>query len=129
MAVFPDKIVLKSSSDSDLDIRSAIQAGGADAIQQGEIVLGLGPDRASLYTLDSVGNVVVIISGGSSAISGVSSVNRKHNDVLLNASDLEDVAYRGDDLYDQVISFVPVTVRTIRANGDLRSKPKAAQSY
>ena len=64
MAVFPDRIVLKSSSDSQAAIEAAIGSGGADAIATGELVIGLESGSASLYTLDSSGNVVTI-SGGS----------------------------------------------------------------
>ena len=41
MAVFPDRIVLKNSTDDRGTIQAAIEAGGTDEIAQGEIVLGL----------------------------------------------------------------------------------------
>lgn len=66
MAVFPDRIVLKNSSDAAADIVSAIENGGTDEITQGEIVLGLEASVVSLYTLDSLGNIVTISGGGGS---------------------------------------------------------------
>ena len=58
MAVFPDRIVLKNSTDDQATITAAIQTGGADAITQGEIVLGLEPTSVSLYTKASDGSIV-----------------------------------------------------------------------
>lgn len=65
MAVFPDRIVLKNSTDSQTAIVSAIENGGTDAIVPGELVIGRSPGLAELYTLDSAGDVVVISGGGS----------------------------------------------------------------
>ena len=64
MAVFPDRIVLKNSTDDEADIIAAIETGGADAITQGEIVLGLSDGAASLFTKDSTGAIVVISGNG-----------------------------------------------------------------
>lgn len=63
MAVFPDRIVLKNSTDAEATIRTAIETGGTDAITQGEIVLGLDDGSAALFTKDSVGNIVTISDG------------------------------------------------------------------
>lgn len=60
MAVFPDRIVFKSSTDSDAAIRAAVGSGGSDEIVPGEIVLGLSPDQARFYTKDSIGNIVIL---------------------------------------------------------------------
>lgn len=59
MAVFPDRIVLKNSTDSQAAIETAIEAGGTDEIAQGEIVLGLETGSARIYTRDASGNIVV----------------------------------------------------------------------
>lgn len=64
MAVFPDRIVLKNSTDSEASITSAIGPGGGDEIQPGELVIGREASAAKLYTLDSAGNVVVVAGGG-----------------------------------------------------------------
>ena len=64
MAVFPDRIVLKNSTDSEAAIIAAIETGGPDAITQGEIVLGLENGAASLFTKDSVGAIVAISGSG-----------------------------------------------------------------
>ena len=60
MAVFPDRIVLKNSTDSEGAIIAAIETGGTDAITQGEVVLGLLEGEAVIYTKDSLGNIVTI---------------------------------------------------------------------
>ena len=62
VAVFPDRIVLKNSTDSDATIQTAIGTGGSDAIVQGEVVVGIDPADVALYTLDGSGNVVKITS-------------------------------------------------------------------
>lgn len=63
MAVFPDRIVLKNSTDSEASIVSAIGSGGTDAIQPGELVIGRESSAAKLYTLDSTGSVVIVAGG------------------------------------------------------------------
>ena len=65
MAVFPDRIVLKNSTDNQASIVSAIESGGTDAITQGEVVLGLEQGDTKLYTLDSNGDVIVISTSSS----------------------------------------------------------------
>lgn len=65
MAVFPDRIVLKNSTDTQSAIETAIGAGGSDAIAQGEIVLGLETGTVQIYTRDAVGDIVTISGGGS----------------------------------------------------------------
>lgn len=64
MAVFPDRIVLKNSTDDEAIIIAEIETGGVSAITQGEIVLGLSSGSAALFTKDSVGNIVTITGGG-----------------------------------------------------------------
>ncbi|WGL30513.1 hypothetical protein SCRES1_gp86 [Synechococcus phage S-CRES1] len=58
MAVFPDRIVLKNSTDNQATIEAAIGSGGSSEIVQGEIVLGLESGTANIYTLDGSGNIV-----------------------------------------------------------------------
>lgn len=58
MAVYPDRIVLKNSTDSQAYIESAIASGGTDPIVKGELVLGLESGNLRLYSLDGDGNVV-----------------------------------------------------------------------
>lgn len=58
MAVFPDRIVLKSSTDPQATIESDIGASGNYPITQGEIVIGLEASSVSLYTLDANGGIV-----------------------------------------------------------------------
>lgn len=65
MAVYPDRIVLKNSTDLDADIRSAIAPGGTDEIFYGEVVLGLSTGNARLYTRDANDNIVAF--GGSNS--------------------------------------------------------------
>jgi hypothetical protein len=65
MAVFPDRIVLKNSTDDEATIVDEIKTGGVSAITQGEIVLGLSDGAAALYTKDALGNIVAISGSGS----------------------------------------------------------------
>lgn len=67
MAVFPDRIVLKSSTDPQGTIETAIGSGGTDEIQQGELVIGREAGSAKLYTVDSTGAIVTISGGGGGA--------------------------------------------------------------
>lgn len=69
MAVFPDRIVLKNSTDSQAAIETAIQTGGTDEITQGEIVLGINPTSVQLYAKAGDGSIVTI-SGASGGILG-----------------------------------------------------------
>jgi len=66
VAVFPDRIVLKNSTDSQAAIETAIGSGGTDPIVQGELVAGLAPGTLTLYSLDGDGNVVSFSPGSAS---------------------------------------------------------------
>ena len=74
MAVFPDRIVLKNSTDSQAAIESAIGSGGTDEITQGEIVLGLEAGAAKIYTRDSAG-AIVEIAGALASIDEIGDVD------------------------------------------------------
>lgn len=64
MAVFPDRIVLKSSTDTDAQIRAAIGSGGTDEIAVGELVLGVDTSSVSIYTRAGDDSIVTISGGG-----------------------------------------------------------------
>lgn len=64
MAVFPDRIVLKNSSDDQATIEAAIGAGGADQIGEGELVLGISQTEVDIYTRAGDGSIVKIGGGG-----------------------------------------------------------------
>ena len=68
MAVFPERLVLKNSSDTDAEIRAAIETGGVDAITQGEIVIGLTSGDVKLYSKDADGNIVTLGSGSGAQV-------------------------------------------------------------
>lgn len=74
MAVFPDKIVLKNSTDSQAAIETAIGSGGSDEIVYGELVIGRESGAAKLYTVDSDGNIAVV-GGGAESIDDLSDVD------------------------------------------------------
>ena len=61
MAVFPDRIVLKNSTDAQATIEAAIGPGGSDEINQGELVVGLENGNARFYTKDANNNIVTFI--------------------------------------------------------------------
>lgn len=75
MAVYPDRIVLKNSTDTDAEIRTAIAVGGTDEIYYGEIVLGLAAGNARLYTRDSGGNIVAFGGSDSESTGGLNDVD------------------------------------------------------
>ena len=64
MAVFPDRIVLKNSSDTEAEIVAAIETGGADEITQGELVIGLVDGGTRFYTKDANGDIVWLGGAG-----------------------------------------------------------------
>jgi hypothetical protein len=70
MAVFPDRIVLKNSTDDEATIVAEIETGGVSAITQGEIVLGLSDGAAALFTKDALGAIVTISGSGGGGGSG-----------------------------------------------------------
>ena len=72
MAVFPDRIVLKSSADAETEIVSAISGGSPDEIVPGELVISRQDGAVNLLTLDSNGNVV---SASVPALSGLSDID------------------------------------------------------
>jgi len=80
MAVFPDKIVLKSSTDGNSTVRQEIAAGQAYEIVPGEIVVSRESSRASLFTLDSNGSVVEIGAGANTN----EAATKVRPDLLLN---------------------------------------------
>ena len=61
MAVFPDRIVFKTSRDNSAEILTAIQSGGSDQIVDGEIVLGLESGKVKLYARDANGLVIPVL--------------------------------------------------------------------
>ena len=54
MAVFPDRIVLKTSTASAADIEQAIEPGGSNPIIPGELVLGIQPGQVRLFSIDEL---------------------------------------------------------------------------
>ena len=83
MAVFPDYISLKNSTDPEADIITAIETGGDDEINQGEVVIGLNTGYATLYTKDAVGSIVKLQGA-------VQSVNGQDEVVSLGIQDMND---------------------------------------
>ena len=67
MAVYPDRIILKNSTDAQATIEAAIASGGADEIVYGELVIGRETGSAQLYTVDAAGNIVTISGSGGGA--------------------------------------------------------------
>jgi hypothetical protein len=67
VAVFPDRIVLKNSTDDQATIEAAIGAGGTDEIAQGEIVVGVNPTDVKFYTKAGDGSIVSLGGTGTGA--------------------------------------------------------------
>jgi hypothetical protein len=70
VAVFPDKIILKNSTDSQASIETAIGSGGSDEIVYGELVIGREQGAVKIYALDAVGDIKIIGFSGDSTIDG-----------------------------------------------------------
>lgn len=75
MAVYPDRIVLKNSTDSLESIATNIGAGGSDEILSGEVVLGLGTGTARLFTRDANGTVVQFGGSDATLLGGLNDVD------------------------------------------------------
>jgi hypothetical protein len=73
VAVYPSRIRLKNSTDSEASIKTQLGTGGTDPILVGEVVVGRESGKAKLYTLDTAGAVVAI--GGSTSLSELTDVN------------------------------------------------------
>lgn len=63
MAVFPDRIILKNSADTQSEIEAAIGSGGSDEITYGELVIGRETGSVKLYSIDASGAVVTVGGG------------------------------------------------------------------
>lgn len=88
MAVFPDRIVLKNSTDNQATIEAAIQTGGTDEITQGEIVLGINPTNVQFYTKAGDGSIVTLGGTSTSTLGGLTDV-----DLSTPATDGQVIAY------------------------------------
>lgn len=86
MAVFVDKIVMKTSSDPEATILADIAVGGPDEITPGELVVGLTPGTARLYTLDSNNSVVSLGGTAATSLAGLSDVDVTTNPPTPNQS-------------------------------------------
>lgn len=73
MAVFPDYISLKNSTDTDDFIIQEIEAGGTDEINQGEVVIGLRTGYVTMFTKDAVGDIVKL-QGAVQSVNGLDEV-------------------------------------------------------
>jgi hypothetical protein len=60
MAVFPERIVLKNSTSSELDVRQALAPSGTDPAVPGELVVLRRQNSAKLLTVDSGTNIVSV---------------------------------------------------------------------
>jgi len=90
VAVFPDRIVLKNSTDSQAAIEAAIGPGGADAIAQGEIVLGIENTDVKFYTKAGNGSIVTL---GGTGYGGESLANLNDVDLSTPPTDGQALVY------------------------------------
>lgn len=74
MAVFPDRIVLKTSSNTPAEIEQLIAPSGSDPILPGELVIGLTPGVARIYTVADDGTVVNFGGSVSPSLDGLDNV-------------------------------------------------------
>jgi hypothetical protein len=119
MAVFPDRIVLKNSGDTEASILAQIQPGGSDEIVAGEIVIGTTLNEVKFYTRN-LNNQIVTIGTTGNSIGDLGDVN------LLTPVSGEVLYYDGanwvngninlDDISD-VVNVSPVSGEVLRFNG------------
>lgn len=97
MAVYPDAIILKESTDSDASIKAAVGSGGASAISAGEVVVGRGNGTIALYALDANGAVQSIGTGspGGGAGNAAKRVDETKITAGLANGAYEDVSFTG----------------------------------
>jgi hypothetical protein len=91
MAVFPDRIVLKETTDTPASVITAIQPGGTDEIVPGELVVVREAGEVNLYTLDS-DKVVTRVSG------------LQANPGVENLSELYDTEIPNGGYYSSIVS-------------------------
>lgn len=119
MAVFPDRIVLKNSSDSQAAILSEIGTGGPSAITQGEIVLGLTPGQTRIYTKDADG---LIVSLGGADVAPLYLGDLVNVDTTTDPPVVNDVlTYNGTDWVpeSQIVSLNGLSDVSYTAGGSL----------
>lgn len=74
MAVFPDRIILKTSTDTLAEIEAAIGPGGSDEILPGELVLANSPGNVRLLARDSADNIVMFGGVDATSLASMSDV-------------------------------------------------------
>ena len=114
MAVFPDRIVLKNSTDSQAAIEAAIGSGGTDQIAQGEVVVGLEANAATFYTIDGTGNVVTI---GSAAGQILNLGDLLDVDLTTPATDGQGIAYNSTSGNWEPVALSSGTVTSVNVSG------------
>ena len=114
MAFFPDRIVLKNSTDSQAAIEAAIGSGGTDQITQGEVVVGLEANAATFYTIDGSGNVVTI---GSAAGQIFNLGDLLDVDLTTPATDGQGIAYNSTSGNWEPVTLFSGTVTSIGITG------------
>lgn len=110
MAVFPDRIVLKNSTDAEAAIITAIESGGTDEITQGEIVLGINTTDVKFYTKAGDGSIVSLGGtafevvgdltpqlGGNLDVNGNYIVSASGGDVVIAPDTTGGFVVRGND--------------------------------
>ena len=124
MAVFPDRIVLKNSTDSQALIEAAIQTGGSDEIAQGEIVLGIANSDVKFYTKAGDGSIVSL---GGTGVGAQNLTDLLDVDLSTPATDGQVIAYNsvsgnwepvGNGLYDVVEDLTPQLGGDLDVNGN-----------
>ena len=83
MAVFPERIVLKSSTDGDSAVQLEIGATGPSPILPGELVVSRGSGTVNLYAVDADGNIV---SASVPSLSGLNDVDLDDYSSIPDAS-------------------------------------------
>ena len=125
MTVFPEKIVLKSSDDSEIFVKNAIRVGGTDEIQAGELVVLREDARVRIFALDA-NSEVQAVSGLSGYINELDDVNTETGELALGKV----LGYDGTEWVPTSSSGIRVIdgpIEYIESYGDITTYPLAGQ--
>lgn len=120
MAVFPDRIVQKSSTDSVASIKTQVAVGQPDQLVPGEIVVQRGNGSASLIVFDS-NNIPVEVGGGGGGGLSFQIDNPQERQQLFydsaNALWINDYQSLGEHSDVDLVTEAPVASQLLRYDG------------
>jgi len=120
MAVFPDRIVQKSSTDDVASVKSQVAVGQPDQLVPGEIVVQRGAGTASIIVFDAA-NIPVEIGGGGSGGPSFSITDAEERQLLFydsaNAQWINDYQSLGEHSDVDLTTNAPAAGQLLRWDG------------